>query len=73
MSEDKQKEYNDDPIWYCTNCLNITIKRLKDTQYDYCGSCGCTDLSAAHVYEWEEKYIEFYGERYLKADKKIDG
>ena len=66
----KKGDYNNVPIDYCKSCLKIKIKEVdlnssKGTKVSYCGDCGSTEIDSAHVTEWEEKYVERYGKKFL--------
>ncbi len=65
---------NNEPITFCKTCLSISIKiiELNDTnnEFDYCIDCSNTDLDSCHISEWEDKYEEKYGERFLTKKNK---
>ena len=71
---------NNEPITYCKTCLSIHIKTVEfpDTEagenrnVHYCVPCGNTELTEAHIEEWEDLYEEKYGERFLTKSKGND-
>lgn len=51
LSEDtKIKQYNDEPVFYCKNCLSLAIKSV--SSLDFCNDCGSTNIVEAHITEW---------------------
>lgn len=56
------KEYNEEPVFYCKNCLSLKI--IND-DIDYCDVCGSTDTSKASIEQWQELYKKRYGRRYI--------
>tara|TARA_R110002050_G_scaffold97749_1_gene203184 strand:+ start:413 stop:766 length:354 start_codon:yes stop_codon:yes gene_type:complete len=71
---------NNEPITYCKTCLSIHIKTVEfqksesgeERSVDYCVPCGNTELTEAHITEWEDLYEEKYGERFLTKSKSND-
>lgn len=47
------KDYNDEPVFYCTSCLSLKI--MNDDQDGdipcYCDDCGSCDISEGHIEE----------------------
>lgn len=77
----KQEDYNNVPVTYCKTCLSLHIKDVTFPRSDsdepiatkkpealvgYCVPCGNTDLEKVQLSEWEELYVEKYGEKFLK-------
>ena len=60
-------DYNQEPVYYCTNCLSLRIMGLGG--YDFCDHCGSTDIDLAHIKYWEKAYEEKYGKKYLNLKK----
>ena len=53
------KEYYDSiPVYYCKDCGSLRVMAMEDTDdtectdYDYCDSCGSTDISKASIEAW---------------------
>lgn len=57
------KEYNDEPVYYCKQCLSLKIKVVGG--FDFCDECGDTDIATAHIEEWEKLYETRYGHKFL--------
>jgi hypothetical protein len=66
-SKEENQKYNDEPVFYCKNCLSLRIRFIPVMQdSDYCDECGCTDIKEAKVEDWEKLYIEKYGHKYIE-------
>lgn len=67
----KKKEFNDEPVEYCTVCLSLKTFSLPsgDDSEDigYCGDCGNTDLDHTHIVLHKRMYKEKYGKDYLDS------
>lgn len=66
----KKQDYNNVPIFFCKSCIKIKIKEVdlnksKGTKVSYCGDCGSTDIDESHITEWEERYVDRYGKKFL--------
>ena len=61
----KIEEYNNEPVYYCKNCLSLRIMDLNDT-ISFCDRCGSTEISTCHINEWKRLYKERYGKDYIK-------
>lgn len=65
MNNSKQ-EYNEEPVFYCKNCLSLKIKTIQvDSNLDYCDECGSTDIAQTNIEEWRDIYKNRYGTDYL--------
>lgn len=65
MNNSKQ-EYNEEPVFYCKNCLSLKIKTVQvDSNLDYCDECGSTDIAQTNIEEWRDIYKNRYGTDYL--------
>lgn len=57
-------QYDEEPVWFCEECLSLQIM----TGYvPYCAFCGSTEIGQCDIYEWEEKWEERYGKRFLNT------
>lgn len=66
MDSTLKKQYNDEPVFYCKNCLSLKIKTvIVDSDLDFCDECGSTDIEQSHIEDWEKKHKERYGFNYL--------
>lgn len=36
--------------------------------YDYCDTCGCTDIAETDINTWEYIYEDTYGEKYVDVE-----
>lgn len=64
-----KEQYNDEPVFYCGNCLSLRIKTvLVDSDLDFCDECGSTNIAQAHIEEWRKLYKERYGFDYLDKE-----
>lgn len=63
MSKLNKEDYNNEPVFYCSECLSLKIREIDGT--DFCDDCGSTDIKEADIHEWEEMYAKKYGENYL--------
>lgn len=62
----ESKEYNDEPVFYCKNCLSLGIKTVVSMlDLDYCKDCGSTDIEQTHIENWQKLYRERYGFDFL--------
>ena len=71
--ESKKEKYNEVPVTYCKTCLSLHVKTVKFNKgteegisTDYCGECSSTEMGTGFIDEWEELYVEMYGEKFLK-------
>jgi Zn finger protein HypA/HybF involved in hydrogenase expression len=65
MNNSKQ-EYNEEPVFYCKNCLSLKIKTVQvDSNLDYCDECGSTDIAQTSIEEWRDIYKNRYGTDFL--------
>lgn len=57
-------DYNSDPIFYCADCLSLRI-RGEIEGFEYCDHCGSTNIESCPIEDWENKYKEKTGHRFL--------
>ena len=57
------EEYNNEPVFYCKNCLSLKVKIVGG--FDFCDECGCTDISQCHIEEWDKLYETRNGRKFL--------
>ena len=66
--EDKQNQYNEEPVFYCKSCLSLKIRDVPSMENsEFCDECSSTDIGQCSIEEWEEMYINRYGHRYLDS------
>lgn len=49
---EKNNDYNEEPILYCTHCLSLYIVEYEGT--DYCKKCGSTHIKELLIEDWEK-------------------
>lgn len=59
----KLKVYNEQPVYYCRQCLSLRIMGLPNM--NYCDSCGSTDVDSCNISMWENMYESKHGIKYL--------
>ena len=58
--------YNKEPVYYCKSCLSLKIRNIVSMEdSDYCDECGSTNIETCSIEEWEDKYKEKTGHRFL--------
>lgn len=71
IQRDKQKsrEYNNEPFYYCKNCLSLDIRILNGV--DYCNCCGSTSsiTEGNDINDWLDAYNKMYPEPNPKKRK----
>lgn len=64
--DNSKQEYNEEPVFYCKNCLSLKIKTVQvDSNLDYCDECGSTDIAQTSIEEWRGIYKNRYGTDFL--------
>ena len=51
MDKLSKEDYNNEPVYYCSECLSLKIRDIDGT--DYCDKCGSTNIEQIHIQEWE--------------------
>ena len=67
MNKLSKEEYNNEPVYYCSECLSLKIRDIDGT--DYCDKCGSTNINQTHINEWEQMYVRKYNGNYLNLGK----
>lgn len=63
-----QNQYNNEPVYYCTRCLSLKIMSVPGMDNsDYCEDCGGADIASCTIEEWEKKYEEKYGHKFIEG------
>lgn len=61
--------YNSIPVYYCQHCLSLKIKSVEGIPHsEYCCECGSTNIDKTDIEDWDIKYQNRYGYKFL--DKK---
>lgn len=55
------EEYNNEPVYYCKDCLSLKIKDFGIM--DYCCDCGSTKIGKTCLEEYDELYLAKYGKK----------
>ena len=56
MDKLTKEDYNNEPVFYCSECLSLRIRSLDDI--DYCDKCGSTSIEEANIKDWEAMYTK---------------
>lgn len=43
MDKLSKEDYNNEPVYYCSECLSLKIRDIDGT--DYCDKCGSTNIN----------------------------
>lgn len=68
---DKHKQYDEEPVIFCSKCLSLKIKHEDSVGVDYCLDCGCTDVTESTIEDWEKMYVERYGHKYTAKSNDL--
>lgn len=72
MTNPKQdKDYDEEPVVYCTRCYSLKIKYEESIGMDCCEDCGCTDFKTADFDDWEKLYKARYGHKFVEEKGNI--
>jgi hypothetical protein len=63
MDKLSKEDYNNEPVYYCTECMSLRIRNIDGT--DYCDKCGSTNIEQTNIREWEHMYAIKYSGNYL--------
>lgn len=67
--ENTRKDYNEEPVHYCANCLSLRIKKVADIpDLDFCDECGGTHIRQTNITVWEKLHISRYGFKFLNKN-----
>lgn len=56
LQENKNINYDDEPVEYCSRCYSLKIVHEDSIDADCCMECGSTDISSASIDTWEKLY-----------------
>jgi len=60
------KTYDEEPVVCCADCLSLKIRSFDDEgSYLFCDDCGSTDTITLSIEEWEKRYEELYGKKFI--------
>lgn len=60
---EQSKEYDLEPVEYCTHCLSLAIRDVNGQPY--CDKCGSCDTDTINIHDWETLYGQMYGGNYI--------
>lgn len=61
-----KEDYNEEPVFYCTECLSLKIRSIDDI--DYCDECSSTSIEQIDIYTWENLYQNMYGNKFISNE-----
>lgn len=68
MKQSVKEEYNNEPVFYCRECLSLKVVDLtSDTAY--CEDCGSTNIGSTDIDTWKALYKERYKKDYMEENK----
>lgn len=67
-----KKEYQDEPVFYCVNCLSLKIKELNNSKLHVCLECGTPKQEETSYDEWNQLYVERYKRQFLSTEDSAD-
>lgn len=65
MSDPHNKDFDEEPVFYCTECYSLSIKHEDAINMDCCAECGCSDIAQTTIEEWEKLYARRYGHKFV--------
>jgi hypothetical protein len=67
--EEKNQEYDSEPVKYCARCFSLKIKYEESIDAECCGDCGSSDILESSIEEWEKKYERKYGKKFVQKQE----
>lgn len=68
MATTTQEEYNNIPVYYCKHCLSLKIMDAGLPDLLYCDDCSSAEVLSTHIQDWEDKYKQKYGFKFLEKN-----
>lgn len=65
-----RSDYNNEPIWFCKECLAPASKYNEIEGVYECAHCGNTSHLKATLPDWEQIFYSKYGAFYLEFSKE---
>lgn len=56
--------FNEDPVFYCSHCLSLKVRQVNGVEF--CDKCSSTDIETSSIEDWEKKYMEKYGHKFVE-------
>lgn len=63
MEDNKEIDYNSEPVFYCEHCLSLLV--MCDAPIDYCANCSSTEIASCTMEEYDEMYLKRFGTKYF--------
>lgn len=63
---ENHKDYDEEPVTYCSRCYSLKIKHEDITDSDVCMDCGCTETLTTDIATWEKLFENRYGHKYVE-------
>lgn len=63
-SLDSHEEFNEEPVYYCKECLSLKILAIDNTEF--CDDCGSSDILQTNIREWEKLYMNKYNHKFIE-------
>lgn len=60
-------EYNEEPVYYCENCLSLKI--IDSDGICFCDKCGSLDIACDSIFLWMKKYELEYDKKFFDVEK----
>lgn len=67
--DNKHSIYNEDPVFYCKNCLSLKIRDAGLPDLLFCDDCSSADIQSTSIEDWEKLYKDKYGFKFLDKNK----
>lgn len=64
-----ESKYNEEPVFYCTHCLSLKVRRIPIIEDGYCEDCNSTSIEHTSIFEWEKLYEGKFKHKYLERYK----
>lgn len=71
MSSYNNETINEEPWYYCANCLSPKVGYEDSVGADYCCDCGSTSIHEGIFENWEQQYLKRYKRKYVNQPRNI--
>lgn len=69
MDNTREQQYNDEPVFYCKDCLSLRIRTVAEgSDLDFCDKCGSTNIEQTNIEEWQKMHKARYGFDFLTTN-----
>lgn len=58
------ERFNDELVYYCTRCLSLKIRGMRDIEY--CDQCGSVNIDITNIFDWEDRYKRKYKHNFIE-------